>query len=202
MISAAYRLKSVAALMHLLPPTLPGKARLARRLLGSTVATQDFALRDVNGCAYVVPSLSEPIGFHLLIDRIYEPASDQFLRKRLRLGQVFVDIGANIGVFTVPAARRVGPKGTVLAIEPAPAIADYLRRNVTLNGLANVRVKECAAFNRNVSALPFYQAPADHFGMGALAAQFHATPIQVPAHTLDHILAEEGIAQVDLIKID
>ena len=133
---------------------------------------------------------------------MYEPASNQFLLERLSAGQVFVDIGANIGVFTVPVARQVGPAGTVIAIEPVPAIADYLRRNIALNGLTNVRVNQCAAFKQDVEALPFYQAPADHFGMGALAAQFHAEPIHVPARTLDHILADEEVAKVDLIKID
>ena len=202
MSSTAYKLKPVSALMRLLPPALPGKARLARHLLGSTLTAQDYKLRDGNGCAYVIPSLREPIGFYLLIDQVYEPETNQFLSERLSTGQVFLDIGANIGVFALPAARRVGPAGIVVAVEPSPTVADYLRRNIALNGLTNVRVKQCAAYNRDVEALPFYHAPTDHFGMGALAPQFHAAPINVPAFTLDHILADEGITKVDLIKID
>ena len=75
MSSTAYRLKPVSALMRLLPPTMPGKARLARHLLGNALAAQDYEAFDVNGCAYVIPSLREPIGFHLLINQVYEPAS-------------------------------------------------------------------------------------------------------------------------------
>ena len=200
--AAAYKLKPLSVLMRLLPTALPGKARLARQLLGAALGARDYELRDGDGCAYVIPSLREPIGFHLLIDSVYEPASHKFLLSRLHAGGVFVDVGANIGVFTVPAALRAGPKGVVLAIEPAPAIAGYLRRNIVLNGLKNVRVKQCAAFERNEDELPFYHAPTEHFGMEALAAQFHDSPISVPGRTLDDLLAEEQLARVDLIKID
>ena len=54
-------------------------------------------------CTFVVPSLREPIGFHLLIDGVYEVEAVEFMLGQLRAGSVFVDIGANIGVFTAPS---------------------------------------------------------------------------------------------------
>ena len=78
----------------------------------------------------------------------------------------------------------------------------YLQQNVRLNGLSNVRLRQCAASNRSVPTIPFWEAPSEHFSMGALAAQFHADPIAVPAQTLDDILDDESIGRVGLLKMD
>jgi FkbM family methyltransferase len=179
-----------------------GKARFARLLLRSCLQAQDVQIHARYNCTFVIPSLREPIGFHLLIDGVYEVEAVEFVLGRLRTGSVFVDIGANIGVFTLPAAAKIGPTGCVLAIEPAPRIFPYLNRNVTLNRLSNVRLRQCAAFNRAEPKLPFWEAPIEHFGMGALAAQFHACPIAVSSQPLDRILIDESIGRVDVLKVD
>ena len=48
-----------------------------------------------------------------------------------------MDLGANIGQYTLVAARRVGPQGRVHAFEPTPHLAEHVRRNLELNGLDN-----------------------------------------------------------------
>src|SRR5437764_1075293 len=189
----SYRLRYLSEVLRLLPPGMPGKDRFARLLLHSCLQAQDVQLHAQYNCTFVVPSLREPIGFHLLIDGVYEVEAVEFMLGQLRAGSVFVDIGANIGVFTLPAAAKVGPTGCVLAIEPSPRIFSYLKRNVTLNRLSNIRLRQCAVFNRAEPRLPFWEAPIEHFGMGALAAQFCAGPTTVPAQRLDDILATESI---------
>ena len=62
------RLAHFARLMRLLPPGMRGKARIARAALGRELRARDVEIRDRCGCRLVVPSLSEPIAFHLLID--------------------------------------------------------------------------------------------------------------------------------------
>jgi FkbM family methyltransferase len=146
--------------------------------------------------------LRDPIGFHLAISGSYERTAVDFVLKQLAPGMTFVDVGANIGVFTISAARRVDPLGTVVAIEASPSIFSYLVRNVRLNDLGNVRLIRCAALDRNEPNVPFYEAPVSHFGMGALAPQFGSRPIAVPARTLDDILADEGIRRVGVLKVD
>lgn len=198
----SYRRKYFSGALRLLPPEMRGKARFARLLLGSGLSDQNVQLHARYGCRFVVPSLRESVGFHLLIDGVYEFEAVEFLLRRLRAGSVFIDVGANIGVFTVPAAKKVGLTGIVLAIEPSPRVFPYLKWNVTLNGLVNVRLSQCAAFDQDECILPFYEAPIEHFGMGSLAAQFHDHPIPVPAQTLDHILNEHQIERVDVLKVD
>jgi FkbM family methyltransferase len=70
-----------------------------------------------------------------------EPFLQQALVELLSPGDVFYDLGANVGFFTLLAARLVGRTGTVIAFEPDPRNAEALRSN-SLNGLANVGVIE------------------------------------------------------------
>lgn len=61
------------------------------------------------------------------------------LAEELRPGDVFYDVGSNIGQYTLPAAKIVGVAGLVVAFEPSPEAYERLRRNIALNGLSNVR---------------------------------------------------------------
>lgn len=188
--------------LRFLPRRYVGKARLAKFLLGDFLQSRDIHVFDRFNNNFVVPSLIEPIAFHLLIDGVYEPETLEFLLNHLCLGSSFVDVGANIGVFTVPVARQIGLEGQVLAIEPSHEIFRYLQENIRLNGISNVRLRECATFDADVSILPFYEAPPEHFGMGALAPQFSGLSEPVEGMSLDHLLEEERITHVDLLKVD
>lgn len=75
-----------------------------------------------------------------------EQGTLKVVEKYLKPGSLFVDVGANVGLFSLLAARIVGPSGRVVAIEPAPAAAQALRATVDANGLGTiVSVKEIAA---------------------------------------------------------
>ena len=198
----SYRLRYVSRALRWLPPEMPGKARLARRMLGLSLKTQDEIVIGRDGIRYVIPSLREPVGFYLLIDGVYEVKSLNFVLNRLQPGAVFLDIGANIGTFTLPAARKVGPSGCVVAVEPSPRVFPYLKHNVTLNKFTNVRLIQSAVFNQNCQNTPFYEAPVEKFGMGSLGAQFQEPPESVTCQTVDSILDEQHIGRVDVIKVD
>lgn len=68
----------------------------------------------------------------------WEPGQTALLGRRLRPGMTVVDGGAHVGYFTCQAARLVGPRGLVLAFEPAPRNVELLRANVWRNGFGNV----------------------------------------------------------------
>jgi FkbM family methyltransferase len=67
-----------------------------------------------------------------------------FLAAELRPGSAFLDIGANLGMFSLLAARLVGPSGTVVAFEPDPSTFESLARTIALNRLAHVRAYNVA----------------------------------------------------------
>jgi FkbM family methyltransferase len=153
------------------------------------------------GVHFLVPCLREPIAFELLINGAYESETLAFLLESTSGNGVFVDVGANIGPFTVLLAKQLN-SCTVVAIEPSPSVFPYLARNIELNGIRNVRLHNCAALDRDLDTVPFFEAPKDHFGMGALAAQFSGKAVLVTARTLDSILAQDGIERVDILKVD
>jgi FkbM family methyltransferase len=189
-------------LLRRIPATLPGKARFARLALGRSLDDTDVTVTTRDGLALRVPSLRESIGFHLLIDGVYEPETMSCLEQQLPRGGTFVDVGANIGVFTCRAASIVGPSGRVLAIEASPAIRPYLEENVGANCAGNVVVEPCAAADVDGGDVDFFEAPRTSFGMGSLAPQFSGTATRVPGRTLDAMLAGRGIDHVDVLKVD
>ncbi len=71
-----------------------------------------------------------------------------FMLRYLRPGDGFIDVGANVGLWTLLAAKRVGQRGKIEAFEPDRCSAQRLRDNVILNGFFWVRVHEVAATNR------------------------------------------------------
>ena len=188
-------------LLRLVPPGTRGKTRLGRLLLKGHRTTGDVEIVDRFGLRFSVPSLSEPIAFHLLIDGVYEPDVLSFILRYLEPSAVFVDVGASIGSLTIPVAHTLAPRGRVVAIEASGRIFPYLSRNAAVNALQNVQCVHSAVSDREGN-VEFYEAPVDHFGMGSMGPQFHAQPSQVPGRTLDHILAEAGVTRVDLLKID
>lgn len=188
--------------LRCVPAGIPGKARLARRLLQRIRSREDVLIESEDGARFVVPHLAEPVAFHLLVDGQYEPETQDFILTRLSQGNVFIDVGANVGVFTVSAAQRVGAQGRVLAIEPSPEVFPYLEQNIAMNSLDNVQALRIALSDENRDGVPFYAAPADHFGMGALAPQFHVEPCPVSARTLDDVVAEKRLRSVTVLKVD
>lgn len=100
----------------------------------------------------------------------YEPATRRLLESLLSPGAVMIDVGANVGFFSVLAARRVGPGGKIYAVEPGPDNLEYLRRNLELHGTDQVEVLAAAAgpesgkrmfhLHRVGTVHSFY--PADH----------------------------------------
>jgi FkbM family methyltransferase len=80
-----------------------------------------------------------------LLDGIYERSTHAFMRHTLRKGEVYIDVGSNIGTHVIPSAHYVGELGAVIAIEPNPEMMDRLLRNVRHNALTNVHVIQVAA---------------------------------------------------------
>jgi FkbM family methyltransferase len=122
-----------------------------------------------------------------------------WLASRLPPEAVFVDVGANLGQWTLPVATHVGPNGRVVAIEPAAATAAALARSIRLNGLTRAEVVRVAASDLDGMALLHHhdRDPSQH-SLG------HVGPAAEEVHTraLDSLLAELEVDRLDAVKID
>ena len=88
-------------------------------------------------------------GLALSIFKVYEPIQTQIVKKYVKEGDVVLDIGANIGYYTLLFAQLVGSKGRVFSFEPDPVNFDLLRKSVDLNGYQNVTLIQKAVSNKN-----------------------------------------------------
>lgn len=136
------------------------------------------------------------VGARIAVKRGYEPHVTAVLRPLIEPGMVLVDIGANIGYYSLLAAARVGPGGKVIAFEPSAQNCELLRMSLAANGFANVVLH------------PYAVADADKvvgFDMGDSNGRIDpvnpsASAFQVRAVRLDDFLRDE--ARIDLIKLD
>lgn len=92
----------------------------------------------------------------------------QALRDVLRVGDVFVDLGANIGSLTLAAARLVGPEGRVVAVEANPVVARILQRNCDLNDLDHVHVHACGVSDQRERMFLRFQTDGNRAGSSFL----------------------------------
>lgn len=146
--------------------------------------------------------LPDAIQMYVYLFGTWEPDLAAFLRRRLRPGDTFVDVGANIGCVSALASRLVGPRGTVVAIEPSPAVIAALQETLTSNDLTNVRLVAAAVSDRD-HELPLFAGPC--YNIGATATVGHSglrEQGRVRAAPLGSLVTREELATARLIKID
>ena len=164
------------------------------RDLRCTARTQDGSVLDC-----LVSDLTPQ---RVIYFRVWEPNLTDFVRRTLRPGDVFVDVGANIGYFSLLAARLVGPAGGVVAIEASPAMTRVLSGNIARNRATNVRIANVAATER-VGMVSLYAGAVGNAGTASiLAGRGPAKEADVPCAPLSTILRRAEAAAVRLIKID
>lgn len=135
----------------------------------------------------------------------FELKERQFLNTFLRQGDVFVDVGANIGLFSLVAARHVGQSGKVYAFEPTTKIYNRLCENVQLNQFNNILCFQLA-LSDTVGEFPFYTSRDGFDAWNSLGqpidGQSIATEI-VECDTWDRFVRAHGlIGKVTMMKID
>lgn len=161
----------------------PARVRLRS---GAVVEVPPTLLRGGSGAIFVFRDDYEVELAHL--DRIVKP------------GCVFVDGGANLGIFSAAAATLAGPDGTVLAFEPARDTFANLQRNVGL-GNGNIRAYNVALADTSGHAQLFHvNGGPVGYSLGRHADG--AASETVRTVRLDDVVAEAGIDRVDVVKLD
>jgi FkbM family methyltransferase len=143
------------------------------------------------------------IGWELFAGE-FETFELAFVKHSLRPGDVFVDIGANAGIFAVTAARKVGSNGRVYAFEPGDREHQLLRGNVALNHLDNAALFTMAVSNTSGTA---QFAISRDGAMNSLRKTNHPGQViqqwqTVETITLDEFVARNHVPKIDFIKID
>ncbi len=180
---------------------------LVGRLLPRGVAFP-IARGPLQGMRFVLGSAAGDGGGASIYFNLSEPEQTRRVQEHIAPGQTFFDVGANVGYYTLLAARGVGPAGRVVAFEPFVQNLAHLTRHVTLNRLSNVIVMPYAL--SNVQGMLEFKLGLNG-ALGCLAGvggerdaddrDARAGSVSVPATTLDAFVAQHGLAP-DVLKID
>jgi FkbM family methyltransferase len=183
---------------------VPG-ARAAYALIHRLVFPGGEQRVVVNGMPMWVDTRDRVIATHLLGDEVWEPSETAAFLAHAREGMCVFDVGANIGYYTLLAARAVGSSGRVYAFEPEPRNFGLLTRNVAENGLTNVRLVNAAISNRaGVVRLHLDDANfgAHSFEAGSIATS-SGRSVEVETVSLDGFVDEARAFEAGvLVKVD
>jgi FkbM family methyltransferase len=131
----------------------------------------------------------------------FERYEQDLLSRIVVPGDVVFDIGANVGFYTLLAARLVAPTGIVVAFEPVARNIRYLRRHLEMNGCSNVRVF-AAAVSDQVGTANFEAGPSHSEGHLITDDSPASSAYSVSLVTLDRLVAQRETPIPQLIKID
>ena len=210
------------------PPDPEGLAHYRSRLLSGTTVSQlvaeflgsvEFArtypdwrrpgpgttqlVATGEGFSLYVDPTDYAVGHTIARTGAYEPDVTAVVTATLRRGGTFLDIGANIGWFSLLGAALVGPSGRVVAIEPNPVNVAILTSSLKENGFTNVEVLAVAASDRSgMVALETDGSngrviPLDHPPSEPVKASW-----VVAARPVDSLVSSAGVAHLDLVKRD
>lgn len=198
-----YALAALARAYMRYAPVGAGKPLLWSRLIDPYFAWHHrrFVARTVFGMK-MRGDAADIIGQYIYYFGVWEPDITAWVSCRLVPGDVFLDVGANIGYYSLLASRLVGPGGSVVAVEASPATFQAFSDNLAINSVTNVRALNLAASDRP-GRLKLYRGEEHNSGRATLV-EGHGLELEaeVPAAPLNSILSAEEVRRLRLAKID
>lgn len=149
----------------------------------------------------VTLDLADWIQRHMFL-RTHYGKETKIVRAHLKPGDCFVDVGANVGAYSLLAAAVVGAAGRVLAFEPNAEVRAKLERTVAQNAIAQIEIFACALAEREYHA-DLFAAPADHANRTATLVDVGLKPAaSVTCRRLADVIQERRVDMIHYLKID
>jgi FkbM family methyltransferase len=156
------------------------------------------------GGSRIVVDPSDYVNRIIAITGVWEPQVTAAFQALLSPGDACVDVGANIGYFSLLAARLVGSRGHVYAVEPSSPSYDRLTKNLELNNATNVTALRFAAAADEGEAT-LYEGPRSNRGASSLypSRSCHGSAISsVPLRRVESLISRDEVLRLRLVKID
>lgn len=166
------------------------------RIAGEQV---QYAQIKLPGRLMCIPTDDRDIGQAILNHHRYEPGVERALRALLKSGHCFLDVGANLGYFTLLAAALVGDTGSVHAVEPLDKNLQCLYASVEINGFRQVRVHPYAA-TASDHILAFTTDPGT--SNAHQSANNHSNGVHLRAAGIQLDVLFANLQRVDVVKLD
>jgi FkbM family methyltransferase len=174
----------------------------------------NLVLRNIQGSKMYLDLSDLGLSWELIVRGIHEERATKVLRQEVKEGMTVVDIGANLGYYALMEASIVGDKGQVYALEPVRRNFDILCKNIRANGYENVKAY-CIAVSSSSGTAKMTLTNRSNWGSlldvnGEAVSEYakankNRLPkqiVEVPTISLDEFLAEQGVHQVNFIRMD
>jgi len=164
---------------------------------------KDVSLKIGDHTLSVFSPRKNRIGRALYNDRIWEPEVTAVIQKNTQPGMVALDVGADIGYYTVNLAKRVGPQGRVIAFEPIPEARKRLEQNISTNGYNNITVSPYALGNQD--GIVYLEDPFTKSRISLTKSENGsngANDIKVIIKRMDDLINDLELDRIDIVKMD
>ncbi|CAH1676874.1 FkbM family methyltransferase [Hyphomicrobiales bacterium] len=200
------------------------KAYLARIIAWTRAASDSFlgrkiayalrrlGLRSLNGEPVDIEALGAKMRLYpdgnvcekrvLFTPQYFDAVEREMLAARMREGFTFIDVGANIGAYSLFVAARAGRGARILAIEPQPEIFARLAFNIAQNPFGTVKAVACALADKPGELTLFIDQTNRGESSVRILNSSTGTAVKVPAMTLLALVQGEGYDRIDAIKLD
>ena len=175
-------------------------------------ALRRLGLRSLDGAPVDIESLGAKMRLYpsgnvcekrvLFTPQYFDAVERELLASRLREGFTFIDIGANIGAYSLFVAARAGRSARILAVEPQPEVFARLTFNIAQNPFGTVKAVACALADKP-GELTLFIDPANRGESSVrILSSMAGSAVKVPAMTLLALVENEGYDRIDAVKLD
>jgi FkbM family methyltransferase len=170
-----------------------------RPLMAHSVAALRQGPLDMHfmGVPFRLRPLRSSADLGMTFNEDYNGREIRFLLSAIPQGGVFVDIGANVGMYSLPIAKKIAPAGRVIGIEPHPEALHYLEFNRQAANLKNFTLVKSAVGDFTGEAV--IETNPDNLGASGIRADGN---VKISVRPLIDILVEQNIGRIDALKID
>lgn len=173
-------------------------------LYGTNLAAKDLLPARLPNGAKMLCDLRDHVQRQIWFNGAYEPVEAYLFSQLLEPGMTVLDIGANVGQYTLLASSAVGPTGQVHSFEPVPATFARLQQHVELNQLTNVTLNQAALWMEETTLdLGLAEDQADNIGSYSVGdADVDQGKITARAIRLRDYAQDHDLDRLDLVKMD
>lgn len=158
---------------------------------------------EVNGMQFCTIPGDIGISAELLVFQVHEPLSTDLMTKELSVGDVCLDIGANIGYYAMLERKTVGKEGRVVAVEPVTSNFLCLKKNIRLNGFNDITAVQLALLDKDREVDMLVDQRSNLCSVANYDVDLSAhNVIKVQARTLDSFVKEQELDQLDFVRMD
>lgn len=158
---------------------------------------------DVNGYKLSLIPNDDGISTELALFGTHEPLNTKMLAKQLRKDMVCLDLGANIGYYTLLESKIVGNNGKIIAIEPSPVNFSILQKNIQMEGATNIEVYNLAGGDKD-GKIKFLLKKQSNLSRIVSENEIKSSDniVEVSVRKLDGFLEEQSLKKLDFIRMD